>query len=125
MSFCAYEECRLRARYGECRQLGRVRIWRLGWVCRCACALYNACTRVVVRRSTVYAGSAREASGQAVLVYGRAPKVASFGSWDMYSFALRGKVMGLQCMTLLILTQLQSAAYRASGMCHGSSHYSC
>jgi hypothetical protein len=54
-------------------------------------------------------------------VYGRAPKVASLGSWDMYSLALRGRVMGLQCMTLLILKQLQKASYKVSGMCHGSS----
>ena len=77
-----------------------MRIWLLGWVCLCARALYNACSRAVVRRSSVYDGSDREASGQAVLVYGRAPKIALFGSWDMYSFALRGRVMGLQCMTL-------------------------
>jgi hypothetical protein len=56
----------------------------------------------------VYVGSAREASGHAVLVNGRAPKVASLGSWDMYSLALRVRVMGLQCMTLLILKQLHS-----------------
>ena len=55
-------------------------MWLLGWVCRWACALYNACSRAVVRRSTLYAGSAKEASGQAVLVYGRAPKFASFES---------------------------------------------
>ena len=94
-------------------------------MCRWACALYSACSRVEVRRSVVYAGSDREASGQAVLVYGRALKVASFGSCDMYSFALRGRVMRLQCMTLLILKQLQIASYRASGMCHGSSYSSC
>ena len=70
----------------------------------------------VVRRSTVYVGSAREASSLAVLVYGRAPKVASCGSCDMYSFALSGRVMGLQCVALLILKELQIASYRASGM---------
>ena len=48
----------------------------------------------MVRRSTVYVGNDREASGHAVLVHGRAPKVASFGSCDMYSFALRGKGHG-------------------------------
>ena len=42
----------------------------------------------MVRCSTVYTSNANEASGQAVLVYGRAPKVASLGSWDMYSLAL-------------------------------------
>ncbi len=64
-------------------------------MCRCACAIYNACSRAVVRCFALYVGSAREASGQAVLVYGRAPNVASLGSWDMYSFALRGRVIGL------------------------------
>ena len=102
-----------------------MRIWLIGWVCRWACALYNACSRAVVRRSIVYAGSAREASGQAALLYGRAPKVASFGSCDMYYFVLRGRVMGLQYMNLLILKQLHIASYRTSGMCHGSSYYSC
>ena len=79
----------------------------------------------MVSYSALYIGSASEASGQAVLVYGRAPKVASLGSWDMYSLALRGRVMGLQCITLLILKQLQSASYKASGMCHGSSYSMC
>ena len=78
-------------------------MWLLGLFCRWACALYNACSRAVVRCSALYDGSASEASGQAVLVYGIAPKVASLGSWDMYSLALRGRVMGLQCITLLIL----------------------
>ena len=80
VSFCTYEECRLWARYGECRQLGRMRIWLLDWVCRCACALYNVCSRAVVRCLALYAGSAKEASGQAIFVYVRAPKVASLGS---------------------------------------------
>jgi hypothetical protein len=48
------------------------------------------------------------------------PKVASLGSWDMDSLPLRGRVMGLQCVTLLILKQLHSGSYRASGMGHGS-----
>ncbi len=73
--------------------------------------MYSACSRAVVRCSALYVGSAREASGQAVLVCGRAPKVTSFGSWDMYSFALRGRVMGLHCMTLLIWKQLQEFVY--------------
>ena len=81
-------------------------------MCRWACALYNACSRVVIRCSALYAGNAMEASGQAVLVYGRAPKVASLGSWDMYSLALRGRVMGLQCITLLILKHLHNASYK-------------
>ncbi len=100
-------------------------MWLLGWVCRWACALYNVCSRAVSSCSALYAGSAREASGHSVLVNGRAPKTASLGSWDMYSLALRGKVMGLQCMTLLILKQLFSALYKASGICHGSSYYIC
>ena len=74
----------------------------LGWERRWACALYSACSRVVVRRLALYVGSANEASCQANLVYGRAPKVASLGSRDIYSLALRGRVTGLQCMTLLI-----------------------
>ena len=53
------------------------------------CALYIACSRAEVRWSALYAGSASETSGQAGLVYGRAPKVAFLGSWDMYSLALQ------------------------------------
>jgi hypothetical protein len=94
-------------------------------VCRRACALYNACSRVVVSCFALYAGSARDASGQAVLVYGRAPKIASLGSWDMSSLARSGRVRGLQCMTLLISKQLYSASYKVSDMDHGSSYYSC
>ena len=100
-------------------------MWLLGWVCRWACALYNACSRAVVSCSALYAEIAKEASAQAVLVYERAPKTASLGSWDMYSLALRGRVMGLQSMTLLILKQFLSASYRVSGMGQGSSYYSC
>ena len=70
----------------------------LGWVCRWACALYNACSRAVVRRSAVYAGSARDASSKGVLVYGTAPKTAYLGSWDMYYLALMGRFMGLHCI---------------------------
>ncbi len=94
-------------------------MWLLGWVCRWACALYNACSRTVVSCSVLYASNAKEASSQAVLVYGRAPKTASLGSWDMYSLALRGRVMGLQCRTLLILKQLHNASYKVSGMGNG------
>jgi len=65
-------------------------MWLLGWVSRCTCALYSACSRAVVKCSALYAGNAREASDHAILVYGRAPKVASLGSWDMYSLAPRG-----------------------------------
>jgi hypothetical protein len=88
------------------------------------CAIH-ACSRALVRCSALYAGSASEASGQAVLVYGRAPKVASLGSWDMYYLALRGRVMGLQYMNLLILNQLHNVSYNASGMGHGSSYSKC
>ena len=82
-----------------------------------------------MRCSAIYAGSAREAfareaSRQAVLVYGRALKVEYLGSWDMYSLALRGRVMGLQCMTLLILKQMHNVSYKVSGMGHGSSYSS-
>jgi len=87
--------------------------------------VYSACSRDVVRCSLLYVGSAKEALGSAVLVYGMASKIASLGSWDVYSLAIRGSVMGLQCMTLLIWKQLQSASYRVSGMCHGSSCSSC
>ena len=94
-------------------------------MCRWACALYNACSRAVVLCSTLHVGSAREASSQAVLVYGRAPNVESLGSWDMYSLDLRWRVMGLQCKTLLIVKQLHSVSYEASGMGHGSSYSTC
>ncbi len=36
--------------------------------------MYSACSRAVVKGFALYAGSASEASGQAVLVYGNAPK---------------------------------------------------
>ncbi len=78
-------------------------MWLLGWVCRWACAMYNACSNAMVSCSALYAGSARDASCQAVLVYGRTPKTASLLSCDTYSMALNGRVTGLQCMTLLIL----------------------
>jgi hypothetical protein len=78
-----------------------------------------------VRCSALYAGSAREASGQAVFVYGKAPKTVSLGTWDMYFVARRGRVIGLQCMTLLILKQLLSASYRVSGMGHDFSYSNC
>ena len=61
-----------------------------------------------MRCYALYAGSAIDASGQAVLVYGRAPKTVSLGSWDMCSLACSGRVRGLQCMALLILKQLYS-----------------
>ena len=99
-------------------------MWLLGWVWRWACALYNVCSRAVVSCSALYGGSAKEASGHAVLVYGRAPNGASLESWDMHSFALRGRVMGLPCMSLLILKQLHSVSYKVSGIGHGSSYYS-
>ncbi len=52
-------------------------------MCLWVCALYNSCSRAVVKCYVFYAGSAREASGQAVFVNGRAPKTASLGSWDI------------------------------------------
>ncbi len=70
-------------------------MWLLGWVCLWACAMYNACYSAVVICLTLYVGSAREASGHAVLVCGRAPKTASLGSWDMYSFSSQGKSHGV------------------------------
>jgi hypothetical protein len=100
-------------------------MWLLGWMCRWACAIYNACSRAVVSYSALYAGSARDASGQAVLVYRRALKSTSLGSWDTYSIAHSGRVRGLQRMTLLILKQLLSSSYKASGMGQGSSYSSC
>ena len=75
--------------------------------------------------SVLYSGSARDASGQSAFVYGRAPKIASLGSWDMYPLARRRRVIGLQCMTLLILKQMHSALYKMSGMGHGSSYSRC
>jgi hypothetical protein len=68
---------------------------------------------------------ARDASGHSVFVYGRAPKIASLGSWDMYFLARRGRFIGLQCMILIILKQLRSASYMVSIMGHGSSYSSC
>jgi len=38
--------------------------------------MYNACSRVAVSCSALYPGSARDASGQAALKYGRAPKTS-------------------------------------------------
>jgi hypothetical protein len=89
------------------------------------CAGGDVRSRVVLSFSALYVGNAMEASGKAILVYVRAPKTASLGSWDMYSLAHRRRVMGLQCMTLLILKQLHNASYNVSGMGHGSSNSSC
>ena len=58
-------------------------------------------------------------------MYGRALKIASLGSWDMYSLVRSGRMRGLQCMHLFILKQLYSASYKVSGMDHGSSYPSC
>ena len=99
-------------------------MWLLGWMCRWACALYSACSRALVSCSALYACHAREASGQEILVYKRSPKTASLGSRDMYSLARRGRVMGLQYMTLLNLKQLHSASYKVSYMGHCSSYSS-
>jgi len=86
--------------------------------------MYNACSRAVASCSVLYAGSAKEASGQTFLVTGKAPKTASLGAWDTYSLALRGRVMGLQCTTLLTLKQLHNASYNVSAIGHGSSNSS-
>ena len=86
--------------------------------------MYNACSRAVVSCSAFYLGSARNASGQAVVVYGRAPKTASLGSRDMFSLARRGRAMGLQYRTRFILKQLHSVSYMVFGMGHGSSYSS-
>ena len=75
-------------------------MWLLVWVCLWACAIYNACSSDVVICCDFHDSSAREASGHAVLVYGRAQKTASLGSCDLYSLALRGRVVRLQCMAL-------------------------
>ena len=88
-------------------------------------SVYTACARAVVSWSALYSGRARDASGQVVLVYGRAPKTVPLGSWDIYSLARRGRFMGLKCMTRLILKQLHIVSYRVSGMCHGSSYFCC
>ena len=53
------------------------------------CAGGDVRSRVVLSFSALYVGNAMEASGKAILVYVRAPKTASLGSWDMYSLALR------------------------------------
>ena len=85
-------------------------MWLLGRVYRWACALYSACSSALVSLSGLNPGSARDASGQAVFVYGRAPNYASLGSCEIYSVALRGTVMGLQCMTRRMPKQLRSAS---------------
>ena len=103
-------------------------MWLLDWVLsmrRWACALCNACSRVVVSCFALYDGSARKASGHTVLVNGIDPKTASLGSWDMYFIARSGRVRGFQCINLLILKQLHSASYKESGMGNGSSCSSC
>ena len=84
--------------------------------------MYIACSRTVVCCSALYSGSARDASGQAVFVYGRAPKTASLGTWDMYSLARKERIVGLQRMAHLILKQLQSVSYKVSDTGHGSSY---
>jgi len=48
---------------------------------------------------------ARDVSGQADLVYGMASNVKSRGSCEMYGLARRGRSIGLQCITRLMLNQ--------------------
>jgi hypothetical protein len=86
--------------------------------------MYKACSRAVVSCSDLYSGSARDSYGQTDLAYERSAKIASLGSWDIYFLARTGRVMGLQCMTRLILKQLHIVSYMVSGMSHGSSYYS-
>ncbi len=48
--------------------------------------MYNACSRAVVSWFALYVGGAKEASGQAVLVYGRATETASLDRVMGYVF---------------------------------------
>jgi hypothetical protein len=43
----------------------------------------------------------------------------------MYSLARKGRVIGLQCMIVLIFKQMHSVSYKVSGMSHGSSYSNC
>ena len=61
-----------------------------------------ACSRACLSLSGVYSGSARDESGQAVWVYGVAPKQVSLGSCEMYVLARSGRLIGLQWITLCI-----------------------
>ncbi len=69
-------------------------------MCRCAWALNIACSSAVLRFSALYSGRASDVPLHADLVYGRAPKAPSLGSCEIYALARRGRMMGLQCMTL-------------------------
>ena len=75
--------------------------------------------------SALHTGSARDASGHVALLYMRAPKTATLGSWDMYSLARSGRVRGLQCTPLLILKQVYSESNKVSGIDYGSSYSNC
>jgi hypothetical protein len=61
---------------------------------------------VVLSFSALYSGRAIDVPLHADLVYGRAPKAASIGSCEIYYFARRGRMVGLQCMTLCMLKQV-------------------
>ncbi len=87
-------------------------------MCRCAWALNIACYSAVFSFSALYSGRASDVPLHADLVYRRAPKAASLESCEIYALARRGRVMGLQCMTLYILKQVLSASYMVSGICH-------
>ena len=91
-------------------QLGRISKWLLGDMCRCACALYMACSSAFFRFSALYSGRASDVPLHADLVYGKAPKSVSLGSCEIYYLARRGRMIGLQCMTLFMLKQVCSAS---------------
>ncbi len=64
--FCAYDVYRFRERYGLCSQFGSIRMWLIGEVCLCVCALYMACSRACLSLLGVLSGSARDVPSQAV-----------------------------------------------------------
>ena len=66
----------------------------------------------------MYSGRARDVPLHVDFVYERAPKAASLGSCEIYSLAWRGRMIGLQCMTLFMLKQVCSASYMVSGISH-------
>jgi hypothetical protein len=70
-------------------------MWLLGVVWLCAWGLYIACSRAIFSLSALYTGRASDVPGHAHLVYGRAPKDASWGSWEIYVLARRGSLIGL------------------------------
>ena len=54
--------------------------------------IFIACSRVVLSLSAVYFGRASDAPCHVDLVYGRAPKTASWGSWETYVFFSEGEI---------------------------------